>query len=414
MSERERKPTGRTQRFTDGARRIAAPAAAVWRRLRALIPVSPLTRAWSRRVGRGWTIAIFAGIAAVLVYSVVSGGGDDRVRPEGVSERSLRSLGKLKPAERVAQLMMVPPGALEGTTAAEPGAILVTASDWPGASGGDAFIRGLSDGEGRTRPLIATQQEGGQFRTIGELPPAQSALEVGDAADPAIAEAWAKKAGKALRAAGFHLNLAPVADVAPLTSHLAFRAFGDDSSLVTQMTAAAIRGCRESGVACAPSHFPGLGAASNDPAGGPATVGLDPTSLEARDLAPFRAAIREGARAMVLSLAFYAAYDPVTPGALTPQIANDLLRDQLGFKGVAITGDLNAGAITAASGAPEAAVDAIVAGADLVQITDPKTAGPAFEAILAAAKSGLIPPERLDTAVARILELKRKLGLLGK
>ena len=85
-------------------------------------------------------------------------------------------------------------------------------------------------------------------------------------------------------------------------------------------------------------------------AAGPASVGLDVASLEIRDLAPFKAAIAEKVPAVVVSLGLYAAYDPVTPAALSPSIAGDLLRDQLGFKGVAISDDLSAGGL--ATGLP--------------------------------------------------------------
>src|SRR5207244_6364403 len=101
---------------------------------------------------------------------------------------------------------------------------------------------------------------------------------------------------------------------------------------------------------------------------------------------------------------FYAAYDPLTPGALTPGIATDLLRGQLGFGGLAITDDLGAGAITATERVPEAAVEAIAAGADLIQIDDPRDQRGVRAAIGRAVVDGVIPRERLADAAARVLE----------
>ncbi len=75
--------------------------------------------------------------------------------------------------------------------------------------------------------------------------------------------------------------------------------------------------------------------------------------------------------AVVLSLAFYAAYDPVTPAALSEPVATGLLRDQLGFSGVAITDDLGAGAVRSGYSVPKAAVAALAAGSDLIQIDSP-------------------------------------------
>jgi beta-N-acetylhexosaminidase len=172
-----------------------------------------------------------------------------------------------------------------------------------------------------------------------------------------------------------------------------------------------MRGCHTGGLACAPSHFPGLGGASADTAQGPATVSLDSASLQARDVPPFAAAFEAGAPAVVLSLALYATYDPVTPGALSPAIATDLLRGELGYEGVAITDDLSSGAVAAGIGAPDAAVRALRAGADMVVVSDPEQAARARQAVLEAATAGRLSPARLDEAVARVLTLKRRRGL---
>ena len=200
--------------------------------------------------------------------------------------------------------------------------------------------------------------------------------------------------------------------MATLDSPVGGRAFSDDAVLAAELTAAALRGCEEAGLACAPPHFPGLGAASQDVADGPATVSLDAASLEARDLEPFRAAVAEDAPAVVLSLALYPAYDAVTPGAFVPDIVDGLLRNRLGFKGVAITDDLDAGAVQATYRVPEAAVAALRAGADLLQIGSAEDQGRVRTALLAAVESGELPADRLAEAAARVLELKRSAGLL--
>ncbi len=144
----------------------------------------------------------------------------------------------------------------------------------------------------------------------------------------------------------------------------------------------------------------------------PATVSLDAGSLEARDLGAFRAAFDAGAPATVLSLAFYTAFDPIVPAALSPEVATDLLRGELGFEGLAISDDLSAGAIAAGLGAPEAAVQAIAAGTDLVMIDDAAQAAQARTAIAEAVKDGGISEQRLDEAATRVLTLKKQLQLL--
>jgi beta-N-acetylhexosaminidase len=276
-----------------------------------------------------------------------------------------------------------------------------------------AGLRAASLGGGRVPALIATQQEGGRHRSLGDMPPAVGELRVGQERSPAAAERWAEDAARALRGAGFDLDLFPVADLTTPTSPLGDRAFGANPRLVAALTAASVRGCERARLACAPLHFPGLGAASQDTDEGPATVGLDAATLADRDVAPFRAAFEAGAPATVLSLAYYAAYDPVTPGALASGVATDLLRGELGFDGVAITDDLGAGAITATDTVPDAAVQAIAAGADMVQIDDPREVRGVRAALARAVAGGAIPEQRLADAAARVLELKRRIGLLA-
>jgi beta-N-acetylhexosaminidase len=326
-----------------------------------------------------------------------------RVNP---SPQVAQLLGRMTPEQKVNTVMAAGGGGAFG-------AVVISPQDW---TGGPAAVKRLAAAPAKApaAPLVIGTQEGGQYRSYANLPTLATQLQIGDTGSPDIARNQAAKQAAALSAAGFDLNLGPVADVATIDSPVADRAYGDDAELVSALVGAALEGCREGGIACAVSHFPGLGAASDDTALGPSTVSLDEASLAARDLAPFRTAFEAGAPAVVLSLAFYAAYDPVTPAALSPTIATDLLRDELGFKGVAITDDLSSGAITGGIGAPEAAVQALAAGADMVTISDPTQAAQANAAIRAAVETGGIPATRLDDAAARVLELKRKLGLLPK
>ena len=117
--------------------------------------------------------------------------------------------------------------------------------------------------------------------------------------------------------------------------------------------------------------------------------------------------------AVVLSLGFYVAYDAVTPGALAEPVATGLLRDQLGFEGVAITDDLGAGAVRAGTATPKATVAALAAGADLIRIDDPANQRGVQRAIVAAVDGGELSRARLEGAASRVLELKRERGLVG-
>lgn len=373
-----------------------------------------------RTILRRRALAVLATVAlTALLWDL----GPGRERDEAGSEPPAAAAGgraeaqriaRLDREQKVAQLLLVAAG--PGERAPEDvGGVLVGADAWPGAEAAASALRRLRRfaGGGELPALVVARQEGGEYRSLRDVPPAARQVAVGDLADPEAAEAWARQAAEALAEHGFDLNLAPVADVATLDSAIADRAFSDDPEIVRRMTAAAIRGCRRGGLACAPSHFPGQGGASGETDLGPATVGLDATTLLERELVPFLAAFDAGAPAVVVSHAFYAAYDPVTPASAAPAVLEGLLRGQAGFEGVAITDDLAAGAIRAGNREGAAAVTAIAAGADMLQLGDPRSAAPVRRALLEALEQGAIPGDRLDEAVGRVLALKRKLGLLA-
>jgi beta-N-acetylhexosaminidase len=376
-------------------------------------------RAIAVAVALAATAALWFGLARSDDSGSGSGGGE----AAEVSEPVAGVVEGLSTEELVDQVLLL---GFEGTDPDAPfldqvrtrqlGGVLVGAENWPDSFLGTVLveaIRSAGSADGRIPPLIVTAQEGGRYRALADLPPAATELEVGDAGSPEAAEDWARETCAALERAGFDLNLSPVADVATLDSAVADRAFSDDPAVAAQMTAAAIRGCTAGGVGSAPLHFPGLGAASQDTSRGPATVSLDLGTLAARDLEPFRAAFAEQVPAVVLSLAFYVTYDPVTPGALAEPVATGLLRDELGFEGVAITDDLGSGAVRASDPVPKAAVNALVAGADLIQIGSPSDQAGVREAILEAVAGGELDESRLAEAAGRVLELKRSRGLIA-
>ncbi len=378
-------------------------------------------------LGRGIAI-VAAVVATAAIYLLVirddsGGGGHERTRANNEVPQAVESLvGDLTTEQKVDGILLV---GFDGTDSTAPfletlrtnppGGILVRGANWLDSVQGTALVTELDAAaaeSGDTPPLIATRQEGGEYRSLVDMPPESRQLDIGDVGDPEVAQASARETGEALRDAGFDMNLAPVADIATLDSPIADRSYSDDSVITTQMTAAAVRGCAEAEIACVARHFPGLGAASGSTDDGPASVSLDTATLASRDLAPFEAAIDEGVPAVMLSHAFYTAYDPVTPASLSPEVATRLLRDELGFTGVAITDDLVTGAIRATTGVEPAAIAAVNAGADMLLIETPGEEAGVREALVAAVESGQIPTERIDQAVGRVLGLKQTLGLV--
>ena len=348
-------------------------------------------------------------------------------RPGPSSARVPRSTAELVrrlPLERkVAQLMLV---GFRGRDFNAPvfrrlrrldyGGIVIDALNYSGPQllgglAGEAVV--ISQQERHVPPFVMATQEGGVYNAFPDLPPARAPSELGTAEDAAVE---AGQAGTTLRALGVTGLLGPVVDVGVDTDPaLGPRAFSDDPQLVAGFAAATTEAYREARLFAAVKHFPGLGTASQPTEEGPAQVGLTAEQLAERDLVPFRAAFEAGAPGVVLSHALYAVDDFTVPGSLSKHVATDLLRQRLHFRGVAITDDLADPAVTAFAPAPEAAVRALRAGADLLFISGPPgDQQAAYVALLRAARGDPGLRARVEQAVGRILLAKQRYGLIRR
>src|SRR5262249_45933100 len=143
------------------------------------------------------------------------------------------------------------------------------------------------------------------------------------------------------RASGIHINFAPVVDVNnnPANPVINTRSFGEDPARVAKLSALFVRGTLDGGELATAKHFPGHGDTDIDSHVGLPIVAADLTRLRRVELVPFRAAIAAGVPlVMTAHIALPAVQgDSTTPATLAPRIITDLLRDSLGFHGVAIT-----------------------------------------------------------------------------
>jgi beta-N-acetylhexosaminidase len=278
-----------------------------------------------------------------------------------------------------------------------------------GQLGAEAKV--IAEDEGHVPPWVLAVQDGGELNELAGLPPA---LAPADLASAGEAGAQATETARAMRGLNITGLLDPVVDVGfESGSALGARVYSDDPEEVSAYAEAVVRAYREERLFGAVKHFPGLGSADQSTQLGPATVGLDLAQLRQRDLRPFRAAIEAGAPAVLLSHALYPVSDFTQPGSLTRAIATDLLRGEMRFQGVAITDDLADPAITSSYSVPDAAVQALKAGADLVFVSGPVgDQQAAYGAVLSAVRSGDIPRRRLSEALLRALEAKEDYGLI--
>jgi beta-N-acetylhexosaminidase len=248
--------------------------------------------------------------------------------------------------------------------------------------------------------LVCLDQEGGEIRIVPWVGPERSAPEQ-EAAGTAHADALA--AGRALRAAGIDVTLAPVADVPSVDgAALAGRAFSTDPAAAAAAVAESVRGWREAGVATTAKHFPGLGGATVNTDDGPATVSRSRAQIE-EDLAPFRAAIEAGTEFVMASHALYPALDGERIASQSPAAIDGLLRDELGFDGVVMTDSLEAEAVQAVTDVEEAAIASARAGIDVILTTGRGSYIRVFRALLAEARADPEFRRRVRASAARVL-----------
>jgi beta-N-acetylhexosaminidase len=273
---------------------------------------------------------------------------------------------------------------------------------------------------GDRRLIVATDQEGGKVARLTPatgFPMVASEASIGRLDDLSAAAAWGRLIATTLASVGVNLNLAPVVDLDVNPRNPAIgaldRSFSADPAIVAKLAMAEIRAHHESSIATALKHFPGLGSATANTDFGVADV----TKTWSRtELEPFRAIIAAGAAdAVMAGHLVNRKLDPDHPASLSSAIVTDLLRGELGWDGVVITDDLQAGAITAAFGAEEALALAIEAGNDLLLLAnqqgyDPAVATKTIDSIERLVRSGRIGVDRLEASRRRVDGLLAGLG----
>ena len=207
---------------------------------------------------------------------------------------------------------------------------------------------------------------------------------------------------------GINVNFAPVADVATYPAAFIYdRTFGQNDEATAEYIQTAVTAMEETGIGSVLKHFPGYGNNADTHTG----IALDDRAYEEfiyHDFLPFRAGIAAGAGSVLVSHNIVECRDDALPASLSPEV-HRVLREELGFEGVALTDDLAMEAVEAYAADGSVAVLAIQAGNDMIVTTDFETQIPQ---VIAAVEAGEISTETIDTAVRRVLGWKYDLGLL--
>ncbi len=254
--------------------------------------------------------------------------------------------------------------------------------------------------------FIGVDEEGGDVvRGKNFLTPPPSQREIGQTGEVTKAEASADKTAVALKKLGFNVNFAPVADVDSDA-----RSFGPDGEQTAKFVQAASQGYEKNRVMYALKHFPGIGRGTVDSHQDISTIAASKEELEKRDLLPFKAIIDERQPEdyfILVSHLRYPAYDAENPASLSKAIQTDLLRGELGYRGLIITDDTEMGALAKHYSFRELGVRAVTAGADVVMVChEYEHETDVYLGLLDAVKDGTISEDRINESVRRIVKAK--------
>ncbi len=266
--------------------------------------------------------------------------------------------------------------------------------------------------------FIAVDEEGGRVARLGNtgkmsvtlLPPA---AVIGKTGDTENAEKAAGIIAVELKALGFNMNMAPIADVNtnPANTVIGDRTYSDDPVEAGVMAAAAAQSMQAENIIAVLKHFPGHGDTNADTHSGAVVLNHSKEHLDEVEFVPFKTGIDAGADAvMTAHIKLPQITDTDLPATMSPVILTDILRGELGFGGIIITDSMDMGAVKNYWQADEAAVNAMKAGIDIILM--PEDIQLAVSGIKKAVESGVLSIRRINESVSRILKLKYKRNIL--
>ena len=263
--------------------------------------------------------------------------------------------------------------------------------------------------------LIGTDQEGGvvsRITTGAALFPGTMAAAASPGTDTFR---MGENCGRILSTLGIRCSFSPVLDVNmdPMNPIIGSRAYCDDPETVARLGTAMLRGMQAAGTAAAVKHFPGHGNVAGDSHLMLPRNSTPRSVLETTEWMTFRRAFEAGADALMTCHVVFEDVDSAYPATLSPAIMTGLLREQLGFTGIAITDCMEMDAVRKCYGIGRGAVLAVQAGCDILCFSHTYEAvAEAAQALYAAVESGEISAVRIEESYRRIMAVKEKYGLL--
>ncbi len=262
------------------------------------------------------------------------------------------------------------------------------------------------------QPLfIGVDQEGGRVARLKSPFTVWPAMQkIGALDSTSVAFKVGNVIGTELKAVGINLDFAPCADILtnPTNTAIGDRSFGSDPEVVARIASAMARGFIKADVIPCIKHFPGHG---NTIVDSHFELPIEEKSLEELDaveLIPFRKALRTKLDFLMFAHIKYPKIDPVWPATLSPKFV-EIARQNLKYRNLIITDDLDMKALTSNYDKKAIAIQAISAGANiLLYCNEPESPRLALEGLHEAISSGKITKQIIEQNYKKILETKKE------
>lgn len=264
--------------------------------------------------------------------------------------------------------------------------------------------------------FYSIDQEGGRVERTEKIHGGKKYLSAKQAFEMGISylQNQTKEIALELKSYGINMNFAPVLDVNTTEENpiIGERAFSANVEEVTNAGKVVIREYEKYGIISVGKHFPGHGAATADSHKTLPVIDLPKDEIENIHIKPFKEAINIGLNAIMAAHVLYPQLDSENPASVSKKIINDILINDLGFEGLIITDDMEMSGIKGLSRI-EACIKAINAGISIFIFRDTtKDIVELVNDIETAVKTGLIPEDKINTAVNKIFNIKEKYAIL--
>ena len=361
------------------------------------------------------------GLSVPAVTIVISGQAASEPATESTTEEAASStaeelLSSMSLEEKVGQLFFVrfPSGAPEAVSQYQFGGYILFGRDFKGLTREQVQEKiAACQAQAKVPMLMGADEEGGTVTRVSDNPnlcdePYWSPRDLYNAGGmESVLYAEGDKC-QVFRDLALNVNFAPVCDISREAGAFMYdRSLGQDAATTSSYVNQVVNVYRQNKVGCALKHFPGYGN-NADTHTGIATDSRAYETFQQEDFLPFQSGIDAGAGCVLVAHNIVSCIDGERPASLSPEW-HRILREELGFTGCIITDDLSMGAIQDFCDSGSAAVQAVLAGNDLLCCTDYEVQIPA---VLDAVANGTITEARIEESALRVLRWKQDLGLI--